>query len=141
MSIAPDTPCPCQSGAPYGDCCEPFHTGQALPPTAARLMRSRYCAYALGLVDYLITTTHRENEQFTKNTMAWRLDLSQYCKNLDCRGLVIREEFPGETESVVVFEASLAFKGSPYKLFERSVFKKAGKRWLYHSGDSKTITE
>ena len=45
--------CPCGGGVSYTHCCEPFHTGQALPPTAEALMRSRYSAFVLGLADYL----------------------------------------------------------------------------------------
>jgi SEC-C motif-containing protein len=41
---------------PYAECCEPLHRGRALAPTAARLMRSRYSAFALGEVDYLLST-------------------------------------------------------------------------------------
>jgi SEC-C motif-containing protein len=48
--------CPCASGLPLADCCSPYHAG--LPaPSAERLMRSRYSAYVLGLIDYLVDTT------------------------------------------------------------------------------------
>ena len=50
--------CPCGGGISYTHCCEPFHTGQALPPTAEALMRSRYSAFVLGLADYLWRTWH-----------------------------------------------------------------------------------
>jgi SEC-C motif-containing protein len=49
--------CPCQRGPSYAECCEPIHTGTAAP-TAERLMRSRYSAYALGLSDYVLTSWH-----------------------------------------------------------------------------------
>ena len=32
-------PCPCKSGAPYRECCKPFHDG-AEPPDPERVMRS-----------------------------------------------------------------------------------------------------
>ena len=41
----------------YGECCEPFHQGTK-GPTAERLMRSRYSAYALGLDEYILSTWH-----------------------------------------------------------------------------------
>ena len=50
-------PCPCHSKLTYDTCCEPFHTGKKVAETPERLMRSRYCAYALAKVDYLIATT------------------------------------------------------------------------------------
>ena len=49
-------PCPCTSKKPYDRCCGPFHGGTAAPETAEQLMRSRFSAYALGKVDYLIAT-------------------------------------------------------------------------------------
>ena len=51
-----DSPCPCGSGATLAGCCGPYHAGRAAP-SAEALMRSRYSAYVLGLIDYLIDTT------------------------------------------------------------------------------------
>ncbi|MGO3678336.1 YchJ family protein [Leucobacter sp. UCMA 4100] len=51
------TRCPCGSGSPYSSCCEPIHGGSPAP-TAERLMRSRYSAFTLGLVDYLRHSWH-----------------------------------------------------------------------------------
>ncbi|MNM86031.1 hypothetical protein D3C81_981740 [compost metagenome] len=48
--------CPCGSTLPLADCCGRYHAG-ALPETAEALMRSRYSAYVLGLIDYLVATT------------------------------------------------------------------------------------
>lgn len=49
-------PCPC--GQPdYTQCCEPFHLNKANAQTAEQLMRSRYSAFALQQIDYLIATT------------------------------------------------------------------------------------
>ena len=49
--------CPCGSDLPYANCCQPWHGGQAAP-TPEALMRSRYSAYVLGLLDYLLATWH-----------------------------------------------------------------------------------
>jgi uncharacterized protein YchJ len=54
----PANPCPCGSGATYGLCCQPAHAGRAAPSTPEKLLRSRFSAYRLGLVDYLVATTH-----------------------------------------------------------------------------------
>ena len=51
------TLCPCQSGKLYAHCCEPFHLAQAIPTTAEQLMRSRYAAYTLVNIPYIVTTT------------------------------------------------------------------------------------
>ncbi|WP_339651348.1 YchJ family protein [Halopseudomonas pelagia] len=48
--------CPCGTGKQYHECCQPLHT-DAPALDAEQLMRSRYSAYALGLVDYLVSST------------------------------------------------------------------------------------
>lgn len=54
--------CPCGSGASYAGCCGPLHRGRAseraTAPTAERLMRSRYSAFAVGDAGYLWLTWH-----------------------------------------------------------------------------------
>ena len=60
-SLSARAPCPCDSGQPYADCCGPWHAGLTLgvhAPTPEALMRSRYSAYVLGLIDYLLATWH-----------------------------------------------------------------------------------
>jgi SEC-C motif-containing protein len=49
--------CPCGNGAGYEHCCRPLHLGRpAASPEA--LMRSRYSAFCLSLVDYLLASWH-----------------------------------------------------------------------------------
>jgi SEC-C motif-containing protein len=56
MLTALHTSCPCGSGKPLHECCGRYHAGTPAP-SAETLMRSRYSAYVLGQVDYLLTTT------------------------------------------------------------------------------------
>jgi SEC-C motif-containing protein len=48
--------CPCGTGATLQNCCARYHAG-ARPDDAESLMRSRYSAYVLGLVEYLVDST------------------------------------------------------------------------------------
>ena len=48
--------CPCGTGNLLDACCGHYHDGIGAP-SAETLMRSRYSAYVLGLIDYLIGTT------------------------------------------------------------------------------------
>ncbi|WP_410209891.1 YchJ family protein [Aquirhabdus sp.] len=48
--------CPCNPNHLLSHCCGVYHAGTPAPD-AERLMRSRYSAYALGLIDYLVATT------------------------------------------------------------------------------------
>ena len=48
--------CPCGQGN-YQHCCQPLHVGQANAESASQLMRSRYSAFALQQIDYIVQTT------------------------------------------------------------------------------------
>ena len=50
-------PCPCGSGTPYRQCCEPLHDGRPAA-TAEALMRSRYSAFATGRLEHVFRTWH-----------------------------------------------------------------------------------
>ncbi len=56
LEWAMDLPCPCGSGQLFGSCCQLLHAGQHAQ-SAEQLMRSRYSAYALGNIDYIVQTT------------------------------------------------------------------------------------
>lgn len=61
-AVSVPTRCPCGSRLAYAECCGPLHqgrsTGAATAATAEQLMRSRYSAFAVGDVDYLLRTWH-----------------------------------------------------------------------------------
>ena len=48
--------CPCQSSRPYAECCQPLHLGREAH-SAEQLMRARYSAYCLALIDFIVHTT------------------------------------------------------------------------------------
>lgn len=64
--------CPCQSGFTYGECCQPWHKGKN-PPFAEQLMRSRYSAFVLQDVDYIVNTTTPQQQKLLdkKALLAW----------------------------------------------------------------------
>ncbi|CCE03537.1 YchJ family protein [Bradyrhizobium sp. STM 3809] len=49
-------PCPCGSPLPFDRCCDRYLRGDASPPTAEALMRSRYTAYTRGDIGYIAAT-------------------------------------------------------------------------------------
>ena len=53
-----NTKCHCCSSKSFATCCEPLLNGTKIAATAIDLMRSRYSAYVMQHVDYLIATTH-----------------------------------------------------------------------------------
>jgi SEC-C motif-containing protein len=56
---SPSKPAACPCGGPsFATCCGPYLAGDAIPPTAEQLMRSRYTAYTRGDEAYLRATWH-----------------------------------------------------------------------------------
>ncbi len=114
--------CPCNPSVLYDNCCKPYHENHSAP-TALALMRSRYSAFALGLVDYLVATTHPDNPVSQK-------ELETHCQQTRFLSLEILEV----EEAFVTFRASFIHQMQPMAFTERSYFMKVGGRWLYHSG-------
>jgi len=126
-------PCPCDSKMTYQKCCRPYHQGEAAP-TALALMRSRYAAYALGLSDYIMATTHRDNHAFMEDKVAWRKDLDRFCRSTSFDGLTIVLFEDGAETASVTFRAYLRAAGSDVGFSEKSGFAKVDGRWYYKDG-------
>jgi SEC-C motif-containing protein len=65
-----NTKCHCCSSKSFVTCCEPLLNGNKIAATAIDLMRSRYSAYVLQHIDYLIATTHRsERDNYSREEL------------------------------------------------------------------------
>lgn len=126
--------CPCASKALYHKCCLPYHEG-ALPENAMRLMRSRYAAYALGLADYIIETTHAEHPEFSHDREKWKQSILQFSKSTNFDHLTIDEFVDGDESATVTFTAQLRQSGSDASFSEKSSFIKENGKWFYKSGE------
>jgi SEC-C motif-containing protein len=125
-------PCPCTSKKPYDRCCGPFHAGTALPETAEQLMRSRFSAYALGKLDYLINTRPE-----AKRAEESREELATYCKAVSCVGLkIVSKEKGGKADDtgLVTFHASIHANGRRSLHIETSSFAREDGKWVYVDG-------
>jgi SEC-C motif-containing protein len=130
MKISPNAPCPCHSGEKYKNCCFPYHRG-ILASNAQKLMRSRYSAYALGLADYIMATTHPDNPDYTEQKESWRESILNFSQTSRFIRLKISDFIDGEDEAFVTFEAILDHG----ILKEKSRFLKVDGKWLYESGE------
>lgn len=126
--------CPCCSGQLYQECCQKFHQGNAIPDTAQKLMRSRYAAYALGLANYIIMTTHPDHPDAKRNREQWLKEILQFSKQTQFIKLEILKDEEGEKESFVTFVAHLKQSVRDATFTERSYFQKIDNRWYYLSG-------
>lgn len=121
--------CPCHSGEDYAVCCQPHHAG--LPAsTPAALMRSRYAAYALGLVDYIVATTDPAGPQWVADATAWRTSILTFSRGTRFEAL----ELLSASADHVVFRAGLRQGGRDASFVEDSRFTRVNGRWCYHSG-------
>ncbi|MGF3052795.1 YchJ family protein [Microbacterium sp. YY-03] len=118
--------CPCDTGLPYAECCEPFHLGNAFPATPLALMRSRYSAFARRLDAYLIATWHPgtiPGDVVTDAATRWT-------------GLeIIDAPTPAPRRGVVEFIAHYREGGHDGELHERSRFVFQSDRWWYLDGE------
>lgn len=117
-------PCPCLSGLPYGECCAVFHRGAGTAPTAERLMRSRYSAYALGEAEYLVSTWHPSTRpasvEIDPQTRWYRLDILARKRG----GML-------DTEGTVEFRASYRHGDERGSQHEISRFVRERGSWYY----------
>ena len=118
--------CPCQSSQPYANCCQPFHTGQRQPENAEQLMRSRYAAYALQQIDYLVRTT-------VPAQLLNRDDLAQWARETQFLGLTVHQHIPriGKRHAQVAFTARFAEHGSAHEHHELSTFVQINGAWYF----------
>lgn len=127
------TPCPCGSEKDFTHCCAPYLRGDAFPPSAEALMRSRYTAYVKHDDAYLLTSwdpqTRPDNPSPSADKGTTWIDLR-----------IVRSEAGGETDNagVVEFIAAYDVRGVPGQLHETSRFRRneAG-HWVYIDGDTR----
>lgn len=93
--------CPCQSGNLYQDCCQPLHEWHTLAETAEQLMRSRYSAFVLQDIEYIVkTTVPMQQVLLDKNA------ISDWAKNTSWVGLtVLQHQTIGKRHAQVEFKA------------------------------------
>jgi len=120
--------CPCGSGQSYADCCGVWHGGLALgnhAPAPEALMRSRYSAYVLGLIDYLMATWH-------PSTAPGDLELPP----VKWLGLEVRHAEMAGDAGVVEFVARCNVGGRAERMEETSRFVRQDGRWFYIDGQA-----
>ena len=125
------TPCPCGRTSAKGQaltldtCCGPLHAGTPAPD-AESLMRSRYSAFVLGNVPYLLATWHASTRPAT-------LTLEEGARWL---GLEVRQHLcTGADSAEVVFVARFRVGGKAVRQHELSRFVREEGRWYYVDGD------
>jgi len=123
--------CPCGSGKLYANCCKPFIKRKENAPTPEALMRSRYSAYVLHEIDYLIDTckenmeTHRQDIEDWSNNSVW-LGLEIISSDI--------KMVSGVTVGEVQFKATYEQGKLKNVHHEIACFEKQEEKWLYTIG-------
>lgn len=127
-------PCPCSSGKPYVKCCAVYHQGKE-PKTAVALMRSRFSAYAMNQVTYLIRTTHPRHPSLSKNPGLWKEEILRFSMNTRFERLEVLDSKEVGDRATVIFIAHLRRGEEDVSFTEKSCFSRVDGRWLYVNGD------
>ena len=128
-----DLACPCGSNNSYASCCEVFHQGKIGAQTAEQLMRSRYSAYALKLIDYLVETTHpdKRSSDLRQATSDWAEQIElQRLKIISVRQGQVIDKI-GKIDFIVHYRQ----QGKELQLRELSRFKRYRSHWVYLDGE------
>lgn len=128
--MSEENPCPCGAGGALAACCGRYLSGAEAAPTAEALMRSRYTAFVVQDVAYLLRSWHDSTRPAT-------LDLSDQAEFV-WQGLEIfdRQDGGGDgQEGMVEFVARFSAAGEEHSLHERSRFVREDGAWYYVDGD------
>ncbi len=99
-------------------------------------MRSRYTAYAVGQVAYLMQTTHPAGPHYQPDLSRWQTELERFCRSTRFAGLTILSTEAGDPDTGWVTFTATLFQGQQDASFtERSLFKRVDGKWLYLSGE------
>lgn len=122
----PTTNCYCGNTKPFANCCEPYISNLQKAPTAEALMRSRYSAYCIQAVDYLVSTTHSSTRKLHN-----KKDILQWSKSNQW----LKLEVLNATENMVEFKAYFLDERLKATIHhEKSTFVKEDGSWYYVDG-------
>lgn len=128
--VTENEPCPCGSLLSYKDCCHPLihRERPALSPEA--LMRSRYVAFKILKMDYLLDSTDPQTRKFfdLKANKEWA-ESAQFVR------LEILKSSAEGNLGVVEFKAHFQYgKGAVEIHHEVSEFRKFNGAWYFRNG-------
>ncbi len=123
--------CPCGSGQSLDTCCQPYINGQATAPTAEGLMRSRYTAYSLGKIDYLLKTHHPAHRAHNE-----RMVLAESIRTTTWARLKVLATHQGTAQDKEGTVEFVAYHITPSlgQIHECSRFIRQKDRWFYVDG-------
>ncbi|PKQ61592.1 hypothetical protein BZG02_15510 [Labilibaculum filiforme] len=125
--------CFCGNTIAYKECCGAIHSGERKAIKAEDLMRSRYTAFVLADVDYILATYSSETCPSDQ-----KKEILEWTKSVEWIGLEVINVEKGSGEDAigwVEFKASFIEKGQKQMIHEKSFFRKENDSWVYVSGE------
>ncbi len=119
--FSPNSPCPCGSKKKYKKCCQIYHKG-AVAKDALSLMKSRYSAFAIGDIKYIIKTSIFQKDYD---------ELKAFSERCEFKKLEILDS----GENFVTFKATIYCEGKDASFSEKSYFIRKEGRWYYDRGE------
>lgn len=138
MKVGPSKPCPCGSTRTYGECCGPLHKHERAPESAEALMRSRYSAFALGNVEWLIETLATEHEDRVMAERVLAASIREVCRAGRFMALTVRETSENANTARVRFHVRVFSGGRDRSFEETSDFVREPVGWRYLGAASPT---
>jgi SEC-C motif-containing protein len=137
--VGKNDPCPCSSGKPYAACCAPLHDRAREPEQGEELVRSRYAAFALGKVDYLLRTLHEDHPDRSKPQERIEQALKAASSAFKYMGLSIIESEPRDKDGYcrVLYLARIFRRGEDVSFLELAEFLHDGVGLRYRNGKTK----
>jgi SEC-C motif-containing protein len=124
--------CFCGKNLAYEDCCGVLHSGKRMAQTAEELMRSRYSAFALADVDYILRTYAPETRPNSE-----RMEIKQWAASVMWLGLQVlstQKGKQGDKDGRVKFKALYSEAGKIHEMIEDSFFRFEKGQWFYVDG-------
>ncbi|TCP12310.1 SEC-C motif-containing protein [Bisgaardia hudsonensis] len=120
--------CPCQYGKQYQDCCGLLHSYQIRAKNAEQLMRSRYSAFVINNIDYIVATTIPSQQPLLDIEA-----LTQWSLSAKWQGLEIVEYIDKLTSnhSAVEFKAFFIQNENLHIHHEKSLFVRINDVWYF----------
>lgn len=114
--------CPCGNPVEFDQCCGAILSGKRKAETAEQLMRSRYSAYVVEDVEYLVRTTLPKSRapDLAQSIRSW-MDEVQW----------LRLHVVSSTLDRVEFIAEYISNGQPGRHHEHSLFRTLKGEWFY----------
>lgn len=121
--------CKCGSSKSYSDCCGNYIDGLKLPETPEQLMRSRYTAYTMANIDYIIKTMQGKplKGYNRKQSALW-------AQSVIWQRLEVLSTTMHKNKGFVEFKAYYNDASQDVILHENSEFARKNGQWYYIDG-------